>query len=348
MTITITVEWFLELMPYLSEGEIKLIGAIIRAGRDECSEAGGQSCTTLKARLQVLADDAGIAPRSAIRASLSLEAEGALTVFPSSHPHGENKYVLYVSLPRRLVDGIKENRHAKLSRSPKTNEKCQIVTPLEKESIKEPPVPHPTLVDDKFLSPNISTSTTRRVVKGNRHVKLSCLPIPARGDLLESLKGLGVVGAEKLLAEYSPERIQTALDYVTDPLAKNIRSPAGYFIYLLNADFSIPEPPSKKKFVEQSPPEWTGTVSDEAMDVWRQALEQLKGKVSEANFKTWLPGTVGLRYKDGKFLVGVPNTTQIDWLSQRLNSLVRRTLIDIVGEDLKVEFYINPQNCKLH
>ncbi len=324
--ISVVPEWFLELMPYLSEGEIKLIGVIIRAGREECSEAGGQSCTTLKARLQNLADDAGIAPRSAISASQSLEADGALTVYPSSHPHGEHKYVLYTTIPRRLVERIKENRRAKFARRGKLNEKCKICTPLEKESIKEKDTP--VDVVDKYLSTDISTPT--RVVKGS-HANFA--------RLLDRAKSLGVVGAEKLTSGYPPERILAALDYVTDPLAKNIRSQAGYFIYLLTADFEVPDPLSKKK-VETEAPEWTGTVSDEAMGIWRQALEKLNGSVSPANFKTWLVDTVGLSYEGEKFIIGVPHQFSLDWLSKRLSSLVRRTLIDIVGEDLDVEYYI--------
>lgn len=224
------MEWFLELIPYFSEAEIKLIGAIMRTGGDEWSEAG-QPCVTLRARLQALADDAGIALRSAILASQSLEAEGALTVFPSSHPHGVNAYRLYVSLPRRLMERIKKNSGAKIAPLHKNRIRSAKTAPLNNKGEGGGGV---VVDDDDSISPGTDTTTPPRAPRG-------ALFAP----LLKRLQKLGVLTPERFIADYTPERIEAALAYVTDPLSKHVRNPAGFLIYLLEAAGDIPLSPSE-------------------------------------------------------------------------------------------------------
>ncbi|MBI4286856.1 MAG: chromosomal replication initiator protein DnaA [Chloroflexi bacterium] len=74
--------------------------------------------------------------------------------------------------------------------------------------------------------------------------------------------------------------------------------------------------------------------------VWSVALGSLQVQVSPTNYETWLKNTVGLSYDSGLFVVGVPHGFAAEWLQKRLHSLVRRTLIDITGHDLDVEFSV--------
>lgn len=218
---TITVEWFLDLIPYLYYGEIQLIAAIMRSGRDGLSEAGNQSCTKLKARLQVLVDDTGLARRSVILASQSLEAIGALTVYPSSNPHGEHTYILYTSLSRRHIEAIKREREVQKSH----------ISRGGGGGGGESPYPG----KNPIVKPGTATTTTPGVLQ-NGGAKSA--------PLRQRLHQLGVVLAEKLVEEYDTERIQAALDYVTDIMAPQVRSQAGFLVYLVRADLEIPAPPS--------------------------------------------------------------------------------------------------------
>ena len=74
--------------------------------------------------------------------------------------------------------------------------------------------------------------------------------------------------------------------------------------------------------------------------IWETALGSLQVQVNPANYTTWLKDTVGLSYESGLFMVGAPHSFGVEWLQRRLHSLIRRTLIDITGHDLEVEFKV--------
>ncbi len=78
-----------------------------------------------------------------------------------------------------------------------------------------------------------------------------------------------------------------------------------------------------------------------AAEVWQAALEELQGKVSPANYRTWLRNTVGLAQRDGNFIVGVPSSFVTESLEKRLNPLIEKTLSGITGRSLKVQFQVH-------
>ena len=81
-----------------------------------------------------------------------------------------------------------------------------------------------------------------------------------------------------------------------------------------------------------------------AVDVWQAALEDLKVKVSPANYETWLRNTVGLAQKDGCFIVGVPSSFVTESLENRLHPLIEKTVSGIAGRSLKVQFQVHLGN----
>ncbi|MDY6908133.1 MAG: chromosomal replication initiator protein DnaA [Chloroflexota bacterium] len=78
-----------------------------------------------------------------------------------------------------------------------------------------------------------------------------------------------------------------------------------------------------------------------ANEIWEAALGELQLQLTRANYETWLKDTTGLRLEDNQFTIGVPSPFAAEWLEQRLNSLVRKTLIGITGKDLEVLFQVN-------
>jgi chromosomal replication initiator protein len=81
-----------------------------------------------------------------------------------------------------------------------------------------------------------------------------------------------------------------------------------------------------------------------AADIWKAALEELQIKVSPANYQTWLKNTVGLSLNDGCFTVGVPSSFVTEALEKRLNPLIEKTLTEIAGKPLKVQFQVHLGN----
>ena len=78
-----------------------------------------------------------------------------------------------------------------------------------------------------------------------------------------------------------------------------------------------------------------------AKEIWKRALENLQIQVSKANYTTWLSNSNGLNCQDNTLVVSVPNVFVAEWLSKRLYPLVRKTLVDITGKDIDVQFVVH-------
>jgi len=78
-----------------------------------------------------------------------------------------------------------------------------------------------------------------------------------------------------------------------------------------------------------------------AKEIWKSALGKLQIQVSKANYTTWLSNSHGLSCQDNTFVVSVPNVFVAEWLSKRLYPLVRKTLVDITGKDIDVQFVVH-------
>jgi len=81
-----------------------------------------------------------------------------------------------------------------------------------------------------------------------------------------------------------------------------------------------------------------------AAEIWKAALDELQGKVSPANYQTWLKNTVGLTFSDSCFTVGVPSSFVTESLEKRLNPLIEKTLVGITGKPLSVQFQVHLGN----
>jgi chromosomal replication initiator protein len=81
-----------------------------------------------------------------------------------------------------------------------------------------------------------------------------------------------------------------------------------------------------------------------AAEIWKAALDELQGRVSPANYQTWLKNTVGLTYSDSCFTVGVPSSFVTESLEKRLNPLIEKTLVGITGKPVSVQFQVHLGN----
>jgi len=80
-----------------------------------------------------------------------------------------------------------------------------------------------------------------------------------------------------------------------------------------------------------------------AQEVWDRALGELQIEVSKPNYTTWLKNSRGISCQDDVFVVGVPNTFVAEWLARRFYSLIEKTLANIIGGDVEVQFAVYPQ-----
>jgi chromosomal replication initiator protein len=78
--------------------------------------------------------------------------------------------------------------------------------------------------------------------------------------------------------------------------------------------------------------------------MWDAALGQLQIHITRPNYDTWLKDTVGLRYSDGHFVVGVPTEFVREWLATRMRSLVLQALANVMGQPIEVSFEVISRN----
>ena len=85
----------------------------------------------------------------------------------------------------------------------------------------------------------------------------------------------------------------------------------------------------------------SGDRLESAKEIWKRALGKLQIQVSKANYTTWLSNSHGLSCQDNIFVISVPNIFVAEWLSKRLYPLVRKSLVDITGKDIDVQFVVH-------
>lgn len=78
-----------------------------------------------------------------------------------------------------------------------------------------------------------------------------------------------------------------------------------------------------------------------ADQIWRAALGELQLQMTKPTFDTWLKNTKAVSYEDGTLIIGVHNAYAKDWLENRLMSIIKRTLVGIVGRAVEAKFVLN-------
>jgi len=76
--------------------------------------------------------------------------------------------------------------------------------------------------------------------------------------------------------------------------------------------------------------------------VWQATLGQLQLEIPKGTFDTWMRGTTLLGQEDGAYVVGVNNAYAKDWLENRLQGAVKRTLSGVAGRSVDVRFVVSP------
>ena len=77
-----------------------------------------------------------------------------------------------------------------------------------------------------------------------------------------------------------------------------------------------------------------------AEQTWQAALGELQLQMTKATFDTWVKNTSLISCEDGTFVIAVQNGFAKDWLENRLLSIIKRTLVGIVGHAVEVKFIV--------
>lgn len=84
----------------------------------------------------------------------------------------------------------------------------------------------------------------------------------------------------------------------------------------------------------------------EYKQLWDNCLSEIEVTVSKANFSTWFKDTQIVKNDSGTVYVGVPNEFVKDWLINKFNKLILKTLVGFSPEIRGVEYVISKNSQK--
>jgi chromosomal replication initiator protein len=85
----------------------------------------------------------------------------------------------------------------------------------------------------------------------------------------------------------------------------------------------------------------------ETSELWQSTLAQLQFHISKANFATWFKNTEISSKKEGTITISVPNAFSKEWLSNKYNKLILKTLHELDGSVRDLEFTIEAKASKM-
>lgn len=88
------------------------------------------------------------------------------------------------------------------------------------------------------------------------------------------------------------------------------------------------------------------TQQIDVKQLWDDALVQIELSITAANFKTWFRDTHIVSLEDGTVTLGVPSVFVRDWLSDKFQSLVLKTLRDLTPHVRSIEYTVVQRSSK--
>jgi chromosomal replication initiator protein len=88
-------------------------------------------------------------------------------------------------------------------------------------------------------------------------------------------------------------------------------------------------------------------VHTEQIDVkklWEDALVKIELSITTANFKTWFRDTHILSLEDGTAVIGVPSVFVKDWLHDKFQTMILKTLRDLTPHVRSVEYVVSQRS----
>jgi chromosomal replication initiator protein len=79
--------------------------------------------------------------------------------------------------------------------------------------------------------------------------------------------------------------------------------------------------------------------TDNAVAVWAECLEMIRGSVTPRAFKTWFEPAKPLRLEDSKLTIQVPSQFFYEWIEEHFYAVVRKTLVHVLGDRAQLVYH---------
>jgi len=80
------------------------------------------------------------------------------------------------------------------------------------------------------------------------------------------------------------------------------------------------------------------------VEIWQKVLDQLQLQMTRATFDTWLKDTRIVSQNNSHLVIGTKNAYAKDWLENRLFNTINRTVADILGYSIEIDFVVDLGN----
>jgi chromosomal replication initiator protein len=82
-----------------------------------------------------------------------------------------------------------------------------------------------------------------------------------------------------------------------------------------------------------------------AQDIWHATLGELQLQMTKATFDTWVRPTHAIDFDNGAMTIGVHSAYAKEWLENRLQATIQRTVTGIVGEPVRIRYVVKDKNA---
>jgi len=88
------------------------------------------------------------------------------------------------------------------------------------------------------------------------------------------------------------------------------------------------------------------TILEDNKKLWDKVLSDMELNVSKANFNTWFKDTNIIKYENGTIFLSVPNEFVKNWLVEKYNKFILKSLRDIENSIRNIEYVIVNSSVK--
>lgn len=95
----------------------------------------------------------------------------------------------------------------------------------------------------------------------------------------------------------------------------------------------------------------TGIIQTEQIDIkklWDDALVSIELGTTQANFKTWFRDTYIISLEDGTITLGVPSVFVRDWLQDKFQNMILKTLRELTPHARSIEYAVVQRSDRRH
>lgn len=83
------------------------------------------------------------------------------------------------------------------------------------------------------------------------------------------------------------------------------------------------------------------TISSDSTNAWKECLKLIKQNVSNITYNTWFLPIKPYDLDKNTLRILVPNNFFIEWIEEHYNTLINRTIGQILGPEAKLVYIIN-------